>query len=280
MTYLITKASGTIEEFSLTKFVRSLRRAGAHADLITSIKNEVLRIKPATTQELHQLAAKLLEQARRPVASRYNLKRALMELGPAGYPFEDYIAELFKSQGYQTQVGQIVPGKCVDHEVDIIAQKGKVHHMIECKFHNGPGLKSDVKVALYVHSRFLDLVSAWKLDPVNRLQFDTAWLVTNTKFTTQAEQYATCEQITLLSWDKGPRESLARMIDRTGLHPVTTLTGLSNHQKRELVRHGFVLCKDIGKRKDLLRTFGLTDLEIDQLVSEAHEVCTLAVAED
>ena len=46
-----------------------------------------------------------------------------MDLGPTGYPFEDYVAEILKTEGYQTQVRQVLEGNCVSHEIDVIAQK-------------------------------------------------------------------------------------------------------------------------------------------------------------
>lgn len=273
--YLIKKASGEIEEFNENKLHRSLRRAGAPAPLSEQIVAEVKRTKPKSTRQLHQLVSELLATTERPIASRYNLKRALMELGPAGYSFEQYVAELFKFEGYTTHVDQIVQGKCVEHEVDIIVENEKVRRMVECKFHNAPGIKSDLKVALYVHARFLDLTN-----PHTHPQFDEAWLVTNTTFTTRAEQYAACVNLQLLSWKSGPKKSLARMIDDSGLHPITTLTGLSRRQKREFIKHGFVLCKDIDKHKGLLHQFGLSDIEINDLLREAHAVCTIDSAQD
>lgn len=278
--YLIRKASGEVEEFNENKVQRSLRRAGAPQELIDQIISQVKYKKPKSTRELHRLVSDLLAHTERPVASRYNLKRALMDFGPAGYPFEKYVAELFKAQGYKTQVDQIVHGKCVDHEVDIIVENEKNRRMVECKFHNASGLKSDVKVTLYVHARFLDIEFAWKNNPHTYPKFDQVWLVTNTSFTTQAEQYAACENIMLLSWKRGPEKSLARMIDESGLHPVTTLTGLSHRQKREFIKHGFFLCKDIDQHTGLLHQMGFSDEKIKQLRDEAQKVCSIGVAED
>jgi hypothetical protein len=278
--YLISKASGEIEEFNENKLHRSLQRAGARGNLSEQIIAQVKRTKPKSTGQLHRLVSELLATTERPIASRYNLKRALLELGPAGYSFERYVAELFKFEGYTTHLDQIVQGKCVEHEVDIIVENEKIRRMVECKFHNAPGLKSDLKVALYVHARFLDLTflraTQGANNPQAHLPFDEAWLVTNTTFTSRAEQYAACENLQLLSWKNGPVKSLPRMIDDSGLHPITILMGLSRRQKREFIKHGFVLCKDVDKHRGLLHQFGLSDAAINDLVKEAHAVCTLA----
>ena len=87
----------------------------------------------------------------------YKIKQALFELGPSGYPFEMFIGELLKYQGYDVQVGKIVKGLYVKHEVDVIAIKDNRTFMVECKFHSSGSKKSDVKVPLYIDSRFRDI---------------------------------------------------------------------------------------------------------------------------
>src|SRR5205085_12654308 len=105
-------------------------------------------------------------------------------LGPTGYPFEDFIARILQSFGYSTKVRQFLMGKCVSHEIDIVAEKSGKSCMIEAKFHNNPGIRSEIHVALYTQARFQDV----KL----RNTLDSAWLVTNTKTTVDANTYALC----------------------------------------------------------------------------------------
>ncbi|MCH5685183.1 restriction endonuclease [Niabella sp. W65] len=80
-----------------------------------------------------------------------------MTLGPTGFPFEKLTAAILESMGYSTRTGVIVPGHCVKHEIDVIATKEEHHIMVECKFHNRQGFVSDVKIPLYIQSRFLDV---------------------------------------------------------------------------------------------------------------------------
>ena len=109
-----------------------------------------------------------------------------MGLGPTGFPFEKYIAEILKEYGYATKVGEVVKGYCVSHEVDVIAQKGKECFMIECKYHNKRGRRLDVKVAMYIYARFLDIKRAQEKIKEHKKHFHQAWLVTNTKCTREA----------------------------------------------------------------------------------------------
>ena len=52
----------------------------------------------------------------------------------------------------------ILRGHCVSHEIDIVASKQEKQYMIECKYHNMPGIYTCLKEVLYTYARFLDLV--------------------------------------------------------------------------------------------------------------------------
>lgn len=274
MIFHIRKSDGTKQEFNIEKFKQSLKKSGASIEMIDAIVQEIFKRKPKSTKQIHAIASEFLKQIYPSVAARYNLKHAIMELGPSGYPFEQFIGKLFTTQGYKTEVSTIIPGACVDHEVDVVAQKGNDHFMIECKFHNRLGLKSDIKVALYIQARFEDITRAWKNNPKHKIELHQAWMVTNTKFTTVAEQYAQCMNIKILSW-AWPDGGISALVDQLGLHPITALTSLTKKQKKELIKNGFVLCQDASEKTGLLKDLGFSDHEIDRLVKEAENVCRL-----
>jgi len=52
---------------------------------------------------------------------------------------------------------QKVRGKLVEHEIDVVAWNEEKLIMVEAKFHNQLGVKTDLKVILYVKERFDDL---------------------------------------------------------------------------------------------------------------------------
>ncbi|MDR3681390.1 MAG: ATP cone domain-containing protein [Flavipsychrobacter sp.] len=160
---IITKASGNIENFSEDKLRSSLQRAGADEKQIDDIINEISDkiYQGISTKKIYNWAFRSLKNKSRHVASRYHLKRGIMELGPTGFPFERYVGTLLKAQGYSIKIGEIVKGQCVDHEVDVIAEKGNDHFMIECKYHNRQGMICDVKIPLYIQSRFKDIETQW-----------------------------------------------------------------------------------------------------------------------
>ncbi len=188
-----------------------------------------------------------------------------MQLGPTGYPFEDFVSKLLETQGYTTRVRQILSGKCVSHEIDIIAEKNGRTTMIEAKFHNSSGVRSEVHVALYTQARFED-VSV-------RNRIDEAWLVTNTKTTIDANTYAQCAGMHILSWDYPEGEGLRDLIERSRLHPVTMLTTLAQSQKMTLLENHIVLCKDILHKPELLDILYLSKQDHEKLMTEVATIC-------
>lgn len=271
----IRKTSGEKQRFDLHKFRRSLFKAGATEKDIQSIVRHIQKEKPRSTNRIHEIATELLQKHNPPVADRYNLKRGLMELGPDGYPFEKFVAHLFDELGYKTKTNRVIPGECVDHEVDIIAHKNKHHYMIECKFHNRVGLKSNVKVTLYVQARFEDIRDAWEKKESHQDEIHEVWVVTNTQFTSEAIKYGECKGIKLLGWGYPARDSLAVLIQKYSLFPITTLTTLSKRQKRTFIKNGLVLCKDARSHQKTLEKLGLKPNEIKKLISEAEAVCKI-----
>ena len=248
----ITKASGQVELFVPEKIERSLRKIGAPDGLIHDIISGV-KAAPhiATTRDVYRYVSNRLKMADSILASRYHLKNALYELGPGGFLFEKFTAELFKAQQFETATGQIVAGKCVDHEIDVIAYNLDSHFMVECKFHNSHGLKTDVKVALYIQARYQDIQETVFTLTTHTGSFNKAWLATNTKFTTDAIRYAQCNNMGLIGWAYPQNTSIETMVDYYGLYPITSLVSLTYYQKKLLLEAGILLCKDLATRTHL-----------------------------
>jgi len=270
----IIKASGKRDRFDPEKLKRSLHRAGASKQKQEEITEQIMRElhDGMTTQTIYQRAFRLLKKHSRSKAARYKLKNALLELGPTGYPFEKLVGAVLQQQGYRVQVGKIVEGYCVQHEVDVVADNGKHRYMVECKFHNRQAHNCDVKIPLYIHSRFNDIARRWKNNPEHDGKFHQGWLVTNTRFTTDAIDYGTCANLKLISWDYPEGGSLKQMIDETGLHPVTCLTSLSNRDKEMLIKQNVVLCRDLAENRQVLERAGIRRIHIPKIMQEAREL--------
>ena len=268
----ITKSDGTKEIFEEEKLISSLKRVGAHPEAIEDVVDEVEREmhEGMTTADIYRRAFILLRKHSMPMAVKYSIRRAMMELGPDGFPFERFIARIFRMWGYESLTDQTVLGKCVDHEVDVIAWKDKDLAMVEAKYHNDIGMKSDLKVALYVKARYDDLVDT-VFDYGNvRRKLTERWLITNTKFTDKAIKYGECNDLKLLSWNHPENDNLQQIIQQNGLHPVTCITSLSHQQKKDLVGRNVLVCIDIVGNPGVLKDIGVTDDAAERVLTEAQ----------
>lgn len=265
----IVKADGTVEPWDSRKLEGSLRRAGASDASIARITQiiEASILPNAPSNEIYRRAFTLLRSEARSTAARYSLRRALFEFGPSGHPFEDYIAQLFKAEGWTVEPRRVISGKCVPHEVDVYATKNGEYMAAELKYHNDPGYKTDIKVALYVKAR-LDDIWAGDEQVKRTCPVDHGYLITNTKFTSQAVQFATCAGLTLLGWSYPRENSLYDRIVATGLYPITALTTLRRSEKRLLIDQGIVTADQVREHRDVLREIAIPPERIGRIVAE------------
>ena len=235
----VKKASGELEEFSERKVRDSLQRAGASPELIEEIIQHVTSelYEGISSEHIYTHIFDLLRNKRSVIAARYNLKRAVMELGPSGYPFEKFFAGVLRQYGFEATTNNILEGACVKHEVDVIAKRNNDTIMIECKFHNHVGTKSKIRDVLYTYARYLDVKEKYA--------FTEAWLVTNTKVTSDVISYAQCKGMKVVAWNYPSDFSLRHLIEQSNLHPVTALDSLSHEKKQDLLRQGLVFVKDL-----------------------------------
>jgi Holliday junction resolvase-like predicted endonuclease len=271
----VTKASGDSSPFSEEKLRHSLQAAGASNQQVDFIIREISNTlyEGMTTKKIYRMAFSLLKDGSKHMAARYHLKQAIMELGPSGFPFEKYVAEILNYQGYLTQVGQFVKGKCIMHEIDVVAEKEGVINMLECKFHNQAGKFNDVQIPLYVQSRFKDVEEQWLNTPSHKGKTHRGWVVSNTRFSTAGIQYANCAGLKLLGWDHPINHGLKDQIDALGLYPVTCLTTLTHLEKQSLLNVNIVLCKEIYNNKQLLLDSGVKPSRVYSVMKEAEQLC-------
>lgn len=272
----VIKASGEREPFSEKKFRRSVRRSGIPKNLENQLVNYIYNqlYDGIPTHEVYQLASKYLGKSPHPyIKAVYSLKQSIMQLGPGGFPFEKYIASVLKQHGYKIQTNLILSGKCVEHEIDVVAQKEDKRYMIECKFHNRPGARSDIKVALYVQARYEDLVGNKSINQ-DKEKFTQTWLVTNTKTTTEAIKYANCTGMQIIGWNYPQKGNLQDLVEEKNLYPITSLSSLTQDQKNQILNQGVVLCIDLlTDEGNILKKIGIRKSQQDIITSEIKAVC-------
>lgn len=273
MLFNVVKTDGSVEPFNVQKLKNSLQRSGATHEEITSIIAEVEAIlhDGIRTQEIYRHAFELLRNSEAVVAARYSLRRALFNLGPTGFPFEDFLARLFSHEGYTTKTRVILQGNCAEHELDVAAYKEDHSFVAEAKFHAHPGIKSDLQVTLYSFARLHDLRNA-KICNDDICGIKELWVVTNTKFTTAAQRYAQCSGLKLLGWDYPHENNLHDRIQRSGLYPITVLQSLSQSQKRALIDRGVIVCSDLTAKSHLLRYAHISPRRMEIVLDEAKKL--------
>jgi hypothetical protein len=207
----------------------------------------------------------------------------MLDLGPAGFVFEEYTLKLLKAYDYQAWIPPLMMGACVQHEVDVIAQSpqsknklatqetGKNNvYMIECKYRNAAGIRTGLKIALYTWARFLDLKE--RENKNSKIKFTRPWLISNTKFSDSVIQYATCKNMRLLGW-KFPRgNGLESLIEEKNLYPITILNSLDRETRNKLFSQKIILCQDLLNcpQEKLRKNTRIKENKLNNLIKQAR----------
>jgi hypothetical protein len=236
----VIKRSGEREDFDAEKTLQGIMRSGAGRDEAEGI---LARLRPQlydgiSTEEIYRKVRALLNARS---AARFGIKKGIMGLGPEGRHFETLIGHLMRAEGWDVKVRQILDGRCVSHEVDVLMQKGEEVTLAECKFHNELGCKCTIQTALYVQARWEDISSKRKMTP--------PFLVTNTRFSGEVEKYGRCMGMRLLGWRYPEDRGLEMMLEEHRLLPVTVLP-LRRNEMGMLLERDIVLASEVLTRKD------------------------------
>lgn len=285
----IRKANGNIEEFDEKKLINAISKTGAKIDVAYEICNYVKDKchqnykddQPVKTDYIYRLAFKHLNNISKASALKFSLKRSMLEIGPSGFPFEKFIAEVWRHEGYNSITGQMVFGKCVSHEVDVVAWNNEKLVMIEAKYHSDIGSRTDLKSALYVKARYEDIeintfsIQSFNPDDTKNLssqmpeKISEGWLVTNTHFSDTAIIYANCNNLKLMSYDYPEGASLQDKIIEYSLYPITCLTTINHEEKRKLIEKDVILCQTLHNESHTLSEIGIDNDRIYLILEEA-----------
>ena len=268
---LVIKSNGKTEKINPEKIINSLVKSGCTRKqaekAFKHIKGNILG--GTTTEEIHNMAHEFLESLEHRLAIKYSLKKAIMGLGPQGFVFERFIAKILSNYGYETEMGPIMKGFCINHEVDVMAKKDNRVFLIECKYHNHRGTYSDVKTALYVHARFVDIERAYKKQPGEPDHYHV-WLVTNTKATRDAVQYASCVNLRVLAWQYPEEKNLQYYIENKRLYPISIIPSINKRHREMLFDSDIILVQEfiaIGAER-IMKTLSIDKNTTSQMLDE------------
>ena len=262
----LVKSSGEVERFNSKKIYNSIRKAGGSGKIANSAVKAV-RAKFHPGIQSSEILEIILDHLKDEpgVAQRYDLKRAVMALGPSGFPFERYFARILEYYGYKTTLDNKLHGKRIIQEVDIVAKKPGEKWMVECKYHNQTGTISRLHPAMYTYARFLDL---------GKYKFTRPWLVTNTKCSHDAVAYAEGVGERVTSWNYPKEESLLRLIDDKKIYPITILKEMSPKILEKLYSLDLIVANDLLE-KDIswiMKETGFNEKKVYEILGELKTI--------
>jgi len=146
--------------------------------------------------------------------------------------------------------------------------------LVECKYHNRHGLRSDLKVAHYTQSRFADVVRGDNKNKNEHDHFHQAWLVTNTQYTSEAIAYAKCMGLKIWAWRYPKHRGLEHYIEQKHLS-ITILPSLSGSVLERLSHENIILASDLFAHSaaELVSRFGVPEKVARAVSSGVTALC-------
>ena len=265
----VIKKNGERELYSDSKVLRSIDRVGIKKELQDQVLAQVHEsLKPnITTKEIFLTIREHLGKTNKKAELRFNLKDAIFQLGPTGFPFEQYLERIFRDLGYNCSTDIIMNGECVKHEIDLLLEKDGKKSVVEAKFHNTPGTKTDVQTSLYTYARFLDVKEKNNISEV--------WLITNTKLTEDAIVYAQCKGIRAIGWAYPDEGNLQDVVENPEHYPITILKDLTREERERLLLNNIILTCDLINTpfNDLVGKFQIDSGRLQSALEDAQIIC-------
>lgn len=272
----VKKYSGLQEPFNRDKLCSSLINAGVSHKKAKQVCTIVEgKLKPGdSTTKVFRAALRTLVKDDIEASARYGLHRAVDSLGPAGFLFEQYVEALLQAHGYHTRQGIMMRGECVTHEIDVYAEKGGLKYLVEAKYRNRHSIKTHIDQVMYADARLMDIQRRAEKQNKNPDDY-TMWVITNTRFTSNAIKYANCRGVKLVGWNYPKKESnLEQMIIRKKMYPITVLPSLTQIARDAFAEHNMILAQDLlpYSRDDLVKQIGISRVTAGKLLREAHAI--------
>ena len=240
----VTKPDGRIVPFSKEKIAETCIRIGVEPKKARQIADWVQRTAPdrSSTRDIYEMVLKRIEQVSEKAGGKFRLREGIADMDPES--FELYSSKILEMHGWKTVWNKVLDGASVDHQVDVIASKGKETWLIECKRHFNPHRWTGLGVMLQVQARLEDLQAGYaEKKKTQHYNFTGAWIWTNTKFSNHAKQYAKAKDIRLTGWRSG-EHGLEKLVEAVKAFPVTLLK-VDTATKSRLLEARLITLKDI-----------------------------------
>lgn len=270
----VTKVDGRRQTFDKSKVYRTCIRMHATHDQARHVteKIESKVYNGITTKKILNMIFAYMKNYKPEFRYKIDLREAISMLRPKP-DFETFVALLLKSQGYEIEQNLIVPGTCVEHEIDVIAKKGDEIVYVEVKHHLNPHTYTGLEVFLQANSTFQDLTDGYRIG-INKINFNKVFVVCNTKISEHAKRYAECKGIKYMGWKYPVDAGLEEMIEQMQLYPVTILKDLDHKTKIKLGDAGIVSLKQLLEYdiNELKRKTEISKNKLESFIKKAKEI--------
>ncbi|MEM5877875.1 MAG: restriction endonuclease [Candidatus Aenigmatarchaeota archaeon] len=240
----VKKFDGSRQKFDKNKVRRTCIRLGASYNQADEIVKRVTKsaYNGITTKQILDLVFMEMEKYKSGFAKRVDLRQSISMLEPKP-DFELFSSLILQNLGYKTRENLIISGKCVDHEIDIVASKGNEIVYVEVKHHQNPHAYTGLDIFLQANSTFQSLKDGFVLKK-NKINFSDSLIICNTKISDHAKKYAECAGIKYLCWNY-PDGGLERLIEMKKLYPITIIKDLDENIRKKLLENGILLLRQI-----------------------------------
>jgi len=274
MDIYVTKADGSTQLYDRGRVLKTCLRMGVSREVadVVADKIEQKLYNGIKTRKILDHIFTLLNEYRPVISHLVNLRKALSLLNPMP-DFETYVRILLQEYGYTVTPNQIVQGKCVEHEIDGIAQKEGITYCVEIKHHKNYHTRTDMDPVRISRAVFEDITEGY-VQGVNDVHIDRAMIVSNTKFSEQALQYADCRNIAHLGWNTPVDQDLPTMIMEKNAYPVTYLKELTRPIRKKLLSANILLLQDLAESTphEIVEKTGIEKKPIEHLIEDAHTI--------
>ncbi len=271
---MITKSNGQVAAYDPARVQRSITRTGVDVVTAKGITERINKnITPGMkTHEIYAMVAKELEVKKPWAAARYDLRKGIVKLGPAGFNFEKYVASVLAAYGYKTQTPETYKGACIEHEIDVTAEKDGRTAFIEAKFRHDFRASINIKDTMATWSRFLDLVDGSNIGTCPH--FDEVWIVTNARFTDQSLKWGHCKNMKLIGWNHPEEHSFAEMVDLDSLYPLTVIKQITDEELQKFAAADLMLCRELLEieAREIVKRTGISLKKIESLIPICEQI--------
>lgn len=226
----VTKYGGEKQKYSQEKVLGSIIRSGIEKSKALNVLMNVegKLFDGISTQELYRIVAEEIGKRGLKIGLHtYKLREALARMG--SFDFEKFVQKILEKDGYECAYNIIVGGECVEHQVDVIAQKQQQLYYVEVKHHSNYHRNSGLGTVCEVQARLEDMKKGYGK---NKYDFSQGWLFTNTKISDHAKQYAKCKNLRLTSWRYDSEDiGLEKRIEKLGSMDVKKIIALISRKK-------------------------------------------------